>query len=250
VHDPGQTDRDADDVGDACDLCPDLYSEQGDRDRDGDEVGDACDVCPDTFDPGQQDDDGDDVGDACDPCPQEPGVECGPELVTVSLVSAVIGPGKSDGAQWDGFDLLEAGVDALLAAALDSDDPYGAVLDMLTDPIFGRLEQPDTFGSTLLLVNGRVDPALELQFDVVSDTFTPTWDGGNTWYGVDLSIPASLRVDFWDEDFFEHDFIGVADIDHDDLLAARAAGGVHAVSVATQTRNQLLFVGIVVVPEP
>ena len=35
----------------------------------GDGIGDACDVCPDMYDPDQSDSDGDGVGDACDICP-------------------------------------------------------------------------------------------------------------------------------------------------------------------------------------
>ena len=35
-------------------------------DRDGDQIGDACDLCPADADPGQEDEDGDGIGDACD----------------------------------------------------------------------------------------------------------------------------------------------------------------------------------------
>jgi hypothetical protein len=56
--------------GDACDVCPDFWSEdQNDRDEDG--VGDACDNCPDTENPDQVDTDGDRIGDACDFCPSD-----------------------------------------------------------------------------------------------------------------------------------------------------------------------------------
>lgn len=69
---------DADGVGDACDVCPDVY-DPAQTDTDGDGVGDACDVCPAAADPTQADEDGDGVGDACDNCPidENPGQEDG-----------------------------------------------------------------------------------------------------------------------------------------------------------------------------
>jgi Ca2+-binding RTX toxin-like protein len=53
---PGQTDTDGDDAGDACDA-----------DDDGDGVADASDNCPLVVNPGQADSDDDGMGDACDP---------------------------------------------------------------------------------------------------------------------------------------------------------------------------------------
>ena len=60
-------DRDADDIPDADDNCPDA-SNPGQADGDADGSGDACDVCPMTADPGQADADQDGIGDACDAC--------------------------------------------------------------------------------------------------------------------------------------------------------------------------------------
>lgn len=60
-----QLDIDSDDLGDACDTCPDQPG--GDTDADG-----KCDVednCVSDYNPDQLDTNGDGVGDACDPCP-------------------------------------------------------------------------------------------------------------------------------------------------------------------------------------
>ena len=58
-----------------------------------------------------------------------------------------------------------------------------------------------------------------------------------------------LRVTVIDEDLWEDDPIGVAEINYDDVVAALEAGEVYQVKVAEQTQNQLLFVGISVMPE-
>ena len=68
---PGQSDGDADGVGDLCDLCPeDVDPDQSDADSDG--VGDLCDNCPADANADQVDGDSDGIGDLCDDCPADP----------------------------------------------------------------------------------------------------------------------------------------------------------------------------------
>ncbi|KAL5263933.1 hypothetical protein ACHWQZ_G005126 [Mnemiopsis leidyi] len=77
IPNPGQRDRDGDQVGDTCDgdrdgdttvneldTCPD-HVVAGDVDTDGDGVPDVCDNCVGVWNPHQQDSDGDGVGDHC-----------------------------------------------------------------------------------------------------------------------------------------------------------------------------------------
>ncbi|MEL6347418.1 MAG: thrombospondin type 3 repeat-containing protein [Myxococcota bacterium] len=74
---PDQADRDGDQVGDACDVCPDTRDEDvtytpfgpSARDSDRDFISDACDNCVDDFNTAQINSDGDYYGDACDNCP-------------------------------------------------------------------------------------------------------------------------------------------------------------------------------------
>lgn len=76
-----QADRDDDDAGDGCDLCPDDPLKQSpgicgcgeqELDADGDGVCDAPDNCPAAANPDQSDSDADGAGDACDGCPDDP----------------------------------------------------------------------------------------------------------------------------------------------------------------------------------
>ena len=80
---PGQENNDGDDLGDACDTCPD--DSENDVDSDGvcagtgflpPKTGDS-DNCPSTSNPGQENADVDGLGDACDNCPDttNPGQE-------------------------------------------------------------------------------------------------------------------------------------------------------------------------------
>lgn len=65
---PLAPDRDADGIGDACDLCMAAWNPDQ-RDGDLDTLGDACDNCPTVANASQADGDGDAAGDACDNCP-------------------------------------------------------------------------------------------------------------------------------------------------------------------------------------
>ena len=113
---PEQENSDGDELGDACDPCPEDILDDSDEDgicnsndncagtfnpdqsnSDGDGNGNACDVCPNDFEndedsdticnsedncptmynPNQKDEDNDELGDACDPCQYDPTNLCG-----------------------------------------------------------------------------------------------------------------------------------------------------------------------------
>ena len=73
-----QIDGDFDGFGDACDVCPAVFTTEGansldamlcpDADSDGDGVVNIDDICPDIANPDQADGDNDGVGDVCDNC--------------------------------------------------------------------------------------------------------------------------------------------------------------------------------------
>ncbi|MCP4707655.1 MAG: hypothetical protein GY869_03435, partial [Planctomycetes bacterium] len=65
---PGQTNSDTDNYGDACDNC-DTIDNNEQANNDDDSFGDACDNCPLDDNEPQVDTDNDTIGDACDICP-------------------------------------------------------------------------------------------------------------------------------------------------------------------------------------
>jgi Tol biopolymer transport system component len=83
-YNPDQVDSDNDGPGDACDPDDDndtvldaddncrIIANPSQADGDGDGVGDACDNCFQDYNPEQADSDGDLAGDACDPCTNDP----------------------------------------------------------------------------------------------------------------------------------------------------------------------------------
>ena len=74
VFDPHQWDEDSDGAGDSCDDCPltvEAECEGGASDIDGDGVLNEDDNCPRDSNADQADRDGDTLGDACDACPDE-----------------------------------------------------------------------------------------------------------------------------------------------------------------------------------
>lgn len=66
-----QEDMDGDNIGDACDVCP----EDAENDMDGDSICGNIDNCPAIANATQEDTDEDGIGDACDPCPDSDDVD-------------------------------------------------------------------------------------------------------------------------------------------------------------------------------
>ena len=82
------------------------------------------------------------------------------------------------------------------------------------------------------------------------DTFTPTFLNGNGgWTGVPFTEQTRIRVTLEDLDLQNDDPIGTAIINYGDLVEAWAENTKFWINVATQTQNQLLFLGVVVSPD-
>ena len=169
-----------------------------------------------------------------------------PELVTVLVVDAVIGPGKSDGTQWDGYEYVPSSIRSDLAKVIGG-GIRSKILDWLLSVANQGLAKPDPYGWVELDVgNGyEADAWLAGTGDNTEDTFTPIWPGGGSgWSEVPFVSDLRLRVTLFDEDLVNDDDIGVAVINFDDVLEAWADGSKYYVLTADQTANQLLMVGI------
>jgi len=96
ISNPGQEDRDVDDVGDVCDNCPDVANPVQ-EDTDDDTVGDVCDNCPYIYNPEQEDMDSDGIGNICDDDVDGDGLSN-----TNDNCSLIYNPGQED-SDGDGF---------------------------------------------------------------------------------------------------------------------------------------------------
>jgi hypothetical protein len=172
--------------------------------------------------------------------------QCYPDAVSVRVVDAVIGPGKSDGTQWDGWGNLPTGMASDLATVVGAGIKT-KIVEWVLNAAVQALEKPDPYGWA------EIDIGTGYELDVwladwknnTEDTFTPIWpDGGGGWDNVPFSEPTRIRVTLIDEDLTSDDDIGVAVLNFDDLLEAWADGSKYYVITGDQTNNQLLMVGV------
>lgn len=163
----------------------------------------------------------------------------------VTFVSAVLGPGRVGGAQWERIGIVPEEVWKETSSALRADDPYGAVMRFITSGGYAGLSKPALKGRVSLL--GPTGDKL-LDLPKVEDSFTPRWTGIEFRH-VPLEKRTRLRIEFIDVNATADASIGVAELDGAALIKIDGAGKVVAWPFADQTANQVLFVMVSVVPE-
>jgi hypothetical protein len=190
----------------------------------------------------------DGCGGQCGQCPT--GKECqdGQCISTVTIIidDCVIGPGKADGKQWDGWGgTVPSDVQQQVQSFVDS-GMWMALISYLKSVAMESLEKPDPFGWAELSLGGAYGNKKWLaDYDTnTEDTFTPIWKGGPGWSGISLTQATKVRVTLLDEDLSNDDDIGVAVVNYDDLMSVWAEGKKTYVPVAGQTNNQLLLIGM------
>ncbi len=172
-----------------------------------------------------------------------------PETVTITFVDALIAPFDAHEEYWDSHEQVDAAMVSGLASALGAAAPYSAVLGFVASYASDAYALPDPYGYHQVwdgdnwLSGELVDESCNFE-----NTLHPMWPGPG-WHHVPVEPNMRLRVNLFDEDLFNDDPIGTAEINYEDIVAALQAGEVYQVNVANQTQNQLLFVGISVVPE-
>jgi len=163
-------------------------------------------------------------------------------FVRVSIVNALIGPGKVDGTMWDGpGQRVDQETISSLSSALVGTSPYAAAAAVMAGLAQTALDKPDPKGyATLEASQGSQTVDMPRDF---RDTFTPLWRSA-VFDRVDLSGQPRVRVVLLDADALEDDAIATVEITSQDLQAALRAGTVYQVPVSEQSMKQLLFVGI------
>lgn len=162
----------------------------------------------------------------------------------IAILSAFVGPGMAspsgDGETWDGFGSVSAEVFTALASLYNP--TLGEVVDVLADEL-DYYDAPDPFGEASLNVGDGYDDEVDL-IPEDEDVYEVAWDGPPTFEAVELDGDTRIRVKLWDEDISEHDTIGTAVVEEEDLREAYVQGDVYDVWVGEQTDMQLLFVSV------
>jgi hypothetical protein len=177
-----------------------------------------------------------------------------PKFVTIEIVGATVAPFKADQTPWDGIGTINEEVIEGLGKALASTNPYTSVIAYLAGPIVNgaldAFDKPDPYGNAKVFVSGSWSAPITLasRDGAIDDTFTPQWSDPPSWNHIPLDSNLRVQVSLTDADLSNDDGIGVAEIPHDEIVAALTGQTIRQVNVATQTQNQLLFVGISVVP--
>jgi len=177
----------------------------------------------------------------------------GTQLATIEIVQCLIGPGKSDGTQWDYDGQIPETVTSGLATVLGQPG-VGPIINFLASTAVSALSKPDPYGWAEIAANGTgFDPSNRIVLADTStnmeDTFQPLWLNVRGWRSVPLTSSTMVRVTLLDEDLVDDDAIGIATVPGAQLQAALAAGGTYWVRVEQMTQNQLLAIGVQVTAE-
>lgn len=182
-------------------------------------------------------------------------------LVETLLVNAT----KHGGRCWDpGCDEKESGqasraaADAAAAAMVATTSvtmvtatPFAVAFGILAPMAMGVTSNPDAHGWAYTYVNGqRVGPA---KLVVRRDTLTPQW--GLVFNRIPITDGTALRLELYDSDpdiplTNGDDDMGIITIPVLELEKAMKENKTYQVYVGDQTYDQVLFVGISVVPIP
>lgn len=169
-----------------------------------------------------------------------------PDVVRIAVVSAIIGPGRMNGAPWDPGRAVPNSVFTALGEALRSPDPYEGVEEIMTSPAVAGLPKPDPAGTASISVGfGPFGRRLEVESES-SDTFTPVFRGPPAWNALPFGDPLTLRLELRDRDpGGDGDEIGIVEIGDEELVEAlRDRTAVHQVAFGEATDRQLLFLGV------
>jgi hypothetical protein len=168
-------------------------------------------------------------------------------VVSVAVVDVLVGP-RQGGTAWDGTKQINEAVLRDLQALLSKAKAPGVVTAAALEAgklLNGLSDKPDVAGSLEYQTpSGSGTIALPKN----QDTWTPGWPTLRIQH-VLLASQTRLVLTLYDVDVVNHDRIGTAVIDASALAAAADAGVVLQIPVEDQTLGQVLFVGLLVLPE-
>ena len=186
----------------------------------------------------------------------------GPTYVTVRFVGAQIGPGMSDGSNWDGPNRIPpAALEGMLALASGGTTlAAGGEAGKMASDTLGMATQgtaaPEVIG--WVAVVGPTNPnlakvagtpmALGTSAQTVQDSYTPTFAYQMEYRNWPVFPDTRFELQLWDADMQANDPIGVLQLNAEHIAAALAKKSIYEIPVADQTSGQVLTIKISATP--
>lgn len=164
-----------------------------------------------------------------------------PESLRVEIISLQIGPGKSDGTNWDGIGNLTEDLFAFAARAAGL--PFPDIIAKMATVAVSSLEKPDIRGTVEWESNGSIIDSIS--FAEEEDNFQPTLKPKADFQGFNPHTDR-ITISLTEVDLSEHDSAGEIYLSKQHFNEVLQNGGAHWVNVAEQTNNQILLVRIII----
>lgn len=160
---------------------------------------------------------------------------CDAPIVTVTVSTIYISPGKHTGDAWDGVGMIPPEILAGAAAALGAGG-FARLAGFFAGRVIGAFNAPDPYGVASLVVDQQSDIRLPEE----QDTFVGSWVVQWPDVRLDPASEARLAIQLVDADLVNDDAIGRVEIGMAQLQAALLAGEQIPINTSMQGVGHIL----------
>lgn len=175
-----------------------------------------------------------------------------PQYVNFTILGAVVGPTKINGATWDATFRANSKTSGLLSDFVlpGSGELTSSAIQVISQVSKHGTAAPDVIGNvvqtgptvrTLTNVAG-IRMTLADKRRLTKDSYMPEFDTG--YSGWPIYKDTRFRIQLWDKDAIRSDNIATVELTYDDIMLAIKRGKPVWINVADQSMKQLLYVEI------